>query len=298
MEYHVPVMLDECIQALNIQKDGKYVDVTFGGGGHSRAIDSKLDGGQLFAFDQDTDAQENCWESPHLHFINQNFQHLKRYLKLYKAIPIQGLFADLGISSHQIDVPERGFSFRYDADLDMRMGSAEITAADVLNTYTQDEIAKVFWEYGELRNSRKLASVVVSYRDQQAFKTTGDLMQALDAFAGGMPNKFFAKVFQALRIEVNQEMEVLKSMLEQSLEVLDEGGRLVVLSYHSLEDRIVKNFMKTGNVDGVQEKDFYGNIKRPFKLINKKPILPTDAEIKRNSRARSAKLRIAEKVAI
>ncbi|MEX2589362.1 MAG: 16S rRNA (cytosine(1402)-N(4))-methyltransferase RsmH [Chitinophagales bacterium] len=296
MDYHVPVMLNECVEALAIKKDGIYVDVTFGGGGHSKAIDAQLDGGKLFAFDQDTDAQKNCWDSPHLNFINQNFRHLKRYLKLYNAIPIQGLFADLGISSHQIDVPERGFSFRYDADLDMRMGSAEISAADILNTYSPEQIAKVLWEYGELGNSRKLAAEIVAFRGQKSFKRINDLLQVLEPFAGSMPNKFYARVFQALRMEVNQELDALKEMLEQSLEVLDTGGRLVVLSYHSLEDRLVKNFMKTGRVDGVQQKDFYGNIERPFRVITKKPMLPSKAEVKRNSRARSAKLRIAEKV--
>lgn len=297
MVYHVPVMLEECIEALAIRKDGTYVDATFGGGGHSRAIDQELDGGKLFAFDQDPDAKNNCWDSSHLVFINQNFQHIKRYLKLYKAIPIQGLFADLGISSHQIDVPERGFSFRYDAPLDMRMGpAAGFTAAELLNTATESHLAKVLWQYGELKNSKKIAAELIAYRKQKPLETTGDLVQVLNPFAGKLPNKFYARVFQALRMEVNGELNALKELLSQSIEVLEKGGRLVVLSYHSLEDRLVKNFMKTGNADGEQRKDFYGNIERPFKLIVKKPLLPSAEEIKRNKRARSAKLRIAEKL--
>lgn len=299
MEYHIPVMLEECVKALNIRADGTYVDVTFGGGGHSRAIDAELNGGKLFAFDQDTDAEKNCWESPHLTFINQNFQHVKRYLKLHNAIPVQGLFADLGISSHQIDVPERGFSFRFDADLDMRMGpAAELTAADLLNTYTEERLSDVFWEYGELTNSRVLASEIVTFRKQSSFKRINDLLRVIEPFAGKMPNRFYARVFQALRMEVNQELDMLKKMLEQSLEVLDEGGRLVVLTYHSLEDRLVKNFMKTGNVEGELQKDFYGNIQRPFKSLTKKPWLPSAKEIKKNPRSRSAKLRIAEKLSL
>lgn len=297
MDYHVPVMQQECVEGLDIKAEGIYVDATFGGGGHSKAIEQKLKGkGKLFAFDQDTDAMKNTWDSPHFEFINQNFKHLKRYLKLYNAIPIQGLFADLGISSHQIDVPERGFSFRYNAELDMRMGQGvELTAADVLNDYSEEKLAELFRNYGEIRSHKKLAAAICDQRKLKPFQNIADLLEVLGAFTGKFPNKFYALVFQALRIEVNQEMEALKALLQQSIEVLDKGGRLVVLSYHSLEDRLVKNFMKTGNAEGVSEKDFYGNIYRPFKLINKKPIMASAEEVIENNRARSAKLRIAEK---
>lgn len=298
MTYHRPVLLKECLEGLDIKPDGIYVDVTFGGGGHAKAILEKLGKkGRLFAFDQDMDAVKNVPPDERLTFIPQNFSFMKNFLRMYEVPQVDGILADLGVSSHQFDEAERGFSIRFDANLDMRMnqGGAR-TAAQVLNEYEEARLKQIFREYGEVDNAGKLAKLIADARLQQRITGTEQLKEII---APCMPrfreNQYLAKVFQALRIEVNDEMEVLKQMLQQALEVLKPGGRLVVMSYHSLEDRLVKNFMKSGNFEGKQEKDFFGNISRPFELITKKPIVPTEQEITSNPRARSAKLRIAEK---
>lgn len=297
MEYHNPVLLKQSVDGLNINPEAAYVDVTYGGGGHSREILRRLNSGRLLAFDQDKDAIANAIDDERFILINQNFKYLKNYLKMMKSIPVQGILADLGVSSFQFDTPSRGFSFRFDAALDMRMDAeGDLTAEKVLNQYEEEQLANVFYQYGEFRNSRKIARKIVASRAQSPLKTTHQLSTVLEKV---FPPKSFKKdlvlVFQALRIEVNQEMEVLKSFLKQSLEVLDKGGRLVVISYHSLEDRLVKNFIKAGNFEGVVEKDFFGVAQSPFKAIGKL-LVPSDEEIEQNSRARSAKLRIAEKL--
>jgi 16S rRNA (cytosine1402-N4)-methyltransferase len=296
--YHNPVLLNESINGLNIHENGVYVDVTFGGGGHSKAILEQLTDGKLFGFDQDLDAQKNIINDDRFQFVPQNFQYTKNFLQLYKALPIDGLLADLGVSSHQFDVAERGFSFRFDAPLDLRMDVKNtLTAAGILEKYDETQLADLFFNYGELRNSRKIANVLIRARAEKPILTTGDLKQILlPLFPKNQEHKFLSMVFQALRIEVNQEMEALKNLLLQSVDMLKSGGRLVVISYHSLEDRLVKNFMKTGNLNGEVVKDFYGNIQTPFRLISRKAIVPSDAEIAQNNRARSAKLRIAEKI--
>lgn len=298
MSYHRPVLLKECLEGLNIKPDGIYVDVTFGGGGHSKAILEKLGkGGKLFAFDQDKDAAKNVPDDARLTFIPQNFSFMKNFLRMYEATQVDGILADLGVSSHQFDEAGRGFSIRFDATLDMRMnqGSGK-TAAKVLNEYGEAELKRIFREYGEVDNAGKLVKLIADARLLQPITGTEQLKAII---APSMPkfkeHQYLAKVFQALRIEVNDEMDVLKKMLEQALEVLKPGGRLVVMSYHSLEDRLVKNFLKSGNFEGEQQKDFYGNIHRPFHLITKKPVVPAEEEIEENNRARSAKLRIAEK---
>ncbi len=298
MGYHTPVLLKESINGLQIKPDGIYVDVTFGGGGHSREIIKHINKGKLIAFDQDDDALPNLIDDKRFVFINHNFRFLKNFLKYHKIDQVDGLLADLGVSSHHFDDPERGFSFRFDGELDMRMNqSAQTSAKNVVNEYEEGDLAKIFWEYGELKNSRKLAKAIVDQRRNKKIETikefTDVLMPYLPKHA---EHKFLAKVFQALRIEVNREMKFLKDMLFQTIEVIKPGGRLVVITYHSLEDRIVKNFIKNGLFEGEVEKDFFGNIEVPFKAVNRKIIVPGEAEIKKNNRARSAKLRIAERI--
>jgi 16S rRNA (cytosine1402-N4)-methyltransferase len=296
--YHLPVLLQKCVESLNMMPSGKYVDVTFGGGGHSKEILKHLTNGKLYAFDQDDDALNNIPDNKNLVFVNHNFRFLKHFLKYHKAVPVDGILADLGISSFQIDTADKGFSTRFAGPLDMRMNqSASLTAQDILVNYNEAELLRVFAEYGEVRNSKTLAAAVIDARSRGVnFSTTDGFGAFLRNVAMGYENKYFAQVFQALRIEVNDEMTALKEMLQQSYEVLKPGGRLVVLTYHSLEDRLVKNFMKSGNFDGVDEKDEYGKVKKYFNLVNKKPIEADYKEVKQNPRARSAKLRIAEKV--
>ncbi len=296
--YHKPVLLNECIAGLAIRPDGIYVDVTFGGGGHSKEILRNLGEGQLVAFDQDEDAIANKPEDDRLLLVKSNFRYLKNFLQLYKQLPVDGILADLGISSHQIDDAERGFSTRFNADLDMRMDrNHSVSAKEVVNTYSFEQLKNIFHLYGELKSAYKIANHLINVRSDKEIATTNELKDVLSGFAPrNKEQKFYAQVFQALRIEVNEELQALREMLEQSLGVLKPGGRLVVISYHSLEDRLVKNFLKTGNFEGKLEKDFYGNPKVDFKLINKKPIVSTEKELEENTRSRSAKLRIAEKI--
>lgn len=304
-EYHIPVLLQEAIDGLNMRESGIYVDATFGGGGHSRQILRHLgEEGRLLAFDRDPDAaaraeQDSDFVQAGRRFIlvRENFRYLKNYLRFYKAVPVDGILADLGVSSHQFDVAERGFSIRNRGPLDMRMDqSGPLTAAEVLNTYAEEDLARIFVQYGEIPFGRRLASAVVKVREASPFEYTDQAVDFFEPFAGkGRENKFLATVFQALRIEVNGEMENLKGLLEQSLEVLRPGGRLVVISYHSLEDRMVKNFMRSGNVDGKIEKDFYGNDLSPIEPVNRKAVMPTGEETERNPRSRSARLRVARK---
>jgi len=292
-------MLTECLEGLNINPDGVYVDVTFGGGGHSRAIFEKLSPkGKLISFDQDPDAAKNAWEAPNFFFVASNFAFLKNHLRVMGIKEVDGILADLGVSSHQFDDAKRGFSIRANEALDMRMNqSGDFTAAKIVATYSDEELARIFRYYGELDHPYKAAVALVKAREQRKIKTTGDLMEVLAPVAPKFKDhKFFAQVFQALRIEVNQEMDVLEKFLLQTPEVLKPGGRLVVMSYHSLEDRPVKNMMKRGNLDGSIEKDFFGKVLKPFEEVNRKPISPSEEEIQRNTRARSAKLRIAKRV--
>ncbi|WP_017259668.1 16S rRNA (cytosine(1402)-N(4))-methyltransferase RsmH [Pedobacter arcticus] len=296
--YHVPVMLQECIDALAIKPAGVYVDVTFGGGGHSKEIIKHLGAeGTLVAFDQDADAQMNLIADDRFEFIDQNFRFLKNNLRAHGLLPVDGILADLGVSSHQFDVPERGFSTRFDADLDMRMDqSADLTAKKIIAEYTEEALHKIFGMYGEIQNAKTLAKAIVNARLTQEIATIADLKSAIASLTPrGKENKYLAQVFQALRIEVNQEMEALKEFLEQTIDVLAPGGRLVVMSYHSLEDRLVKNFMAKGKFSGMVEKDFFGNEIKPFDLLVKKSITASEEEIKVNNRARSARLRIAIK---
>lgn len=295
-DYHVPVLLQECLDALQIKGDGVYVDVTYGGGGHSKKILEKLTSGKLLAFDRDGDAIKNEVEDERLILVNDNFSELAKYVKLYR-LKIDGILADFGISSWQIDAAERGFSLRFDADLDMRMDKrATLSAKDVLNQYDETQLTFIFKEYGEVTNARQVARYIISYRTAQPFQTTFDLKKSIESLAPKMEqNRFYARIFQAIRIEVNKELEEIKAFLQQSEEVLIKGGRLVCISYHSLEDRLVKNYMRASNESGELETDIFGHAKTQWKVITKKPILPTEEEIKRNSRARSAKLRIAEK---
>lgn len=298
-EYHKPVMLEQCMEVLQIKPEGIYVDATFGGGGHSREILRRLTTGRLIAFDQDADAEREAARIEHrsFTFCPANFMHLKRYLKLHGVTQVDGVLADLGVSSHQIDSPERGFSTRFDGPLDMRMDqSVSRTAADILNTYPEDALHKVFGMYGELKNARTVAATVVRYRVQKKFERTSDLKDALkDLAPRGRENKYFAQVFQALRIEVNDEMKALENFLHQCGEVVVPSGRLVVMSYHSLEDRMVKHYIQKGKVFGEAEKDLYGNVLKPFEAVHRKPIEPSEEEIAANSRARSARLRVAVK---
>jgi 16S rRNA (cytosine1402-N4)-methyltransferase len=293
-------MLTECLEGLNIKSTGTYVDATFGGGGHSKEILAKLDGGKLIVFDQDEDAKREAEKitNSSLIFCQANFRYLKRYLKLNGVTSVDGVLADLGISSHQIDSPERGFSTRFDGPLDMRMDqTATTTAADLLNNYEEEQLHKVFGMYGELKNARTAARLIVQSRVLKPFERTEDLKRVMAGVAPkGRENKYFAQVFQALRIEVNQEMKALEDFLHQCDDVIGKSGRLVVMSYHSLEDRMVKNYIKTGKVFGEVEKDFYGNEIKPFEAVNRKPIEATEEEVYENSRARSAKLRIAERL--
>jgi len=296
--YHVPVLLQESICGLNLQDGGIYVDVTFGGGGHSREILRRMGKeSRLFSFDQDEDAERNIVDDSRFTFVWSNFRYLRNFLRYYGVEEVDGILADLGVSSHHFDDSERGFSFRFDGKLDMRMNRrAGMTAADVVNTYDEERLADVFYLYGELKNSRKLANVLVKARARKPFDTIGDFLEVVKPLYGReREKKELAKVFQALRIEVNEEMQALKEMLYAATEALKPGGRLVVITYHSLEDRMVKNLMKTGNIEGKADQDFYGNVKTPFRLINNKVIVPADEEILRNPRSRSAKLRIAEK---
>ena len=298
MEYHQPVLLNETVDGLKINPDGIYVDVTFGGGGHSKAILQKLENGRLFAFDQDADALSNSIDDERFVLINQNFRYLKKSLRLYGITEVDGVLGDLGVSSHQFDAAERGFSIREKGILDMRMNQSQsLCAKQVINEYEVDDLARVLRKYGELKNAYPMALALERFRDDQKIETTSDLKEAVKK---NMPehksNKILAQLFQAIRIEVNEEMAALKEMLLQSVEVLKSGGRLSVISYHSLEDRLVKNLIKKGKFEGDVDKDFYGNIQLPLHAINRKPILPAIEEIEQNSRARSAKLRIAEKV--
>lgn len=296
--YHIPVMLKECMDALAIGPNGTYVDVTFGGGGHSKEILNRLDeGGRLLAFDQDEDAKRNVPNDKRFTFVEQNFKYLKNYCRLYEAIPVDGILADLGVSSHQFDQAERGFSVRFDADLDMRMNkSGDLTAKTIINTYSEEDLHRIFGMYGELQNAKTLAKTVVTARLNQPIATIAELKTVIqNCIPKGKENKYLAQVFQALRIEVNQELEALQDFLLQSAEVLISGGRLVVMSYHSLEDRLVKNFIAKGKFRGEVEKDFFGNDQKPFDAVSRGAITASEEEIKRNNRARSAKLRIAVK---
>lgn len=298
MVYHIPALLRESIDGLNIQPGGTYVDVTFGGGGHSMEILKRLDTGKLIAFDQDEDAGSNIPDDKKFLFLNQNFRFLKNNLLFNNIRSIDGLIADLGVSFHQFDEPERGFTFRQDAPLDMRMNkNGTITASHLLNNIDEASLADLFYRYGELSNSRRIAREIVAARISKPITTVNDLFDAIRKLVPyRQEHKFYAKLFQALRIAVNHEIDYLKEMLEQTLSLLKSGGRLVIISYHSLEDRVVKNFMKTGNFDGEEKKDFYGNVETPFRIINRKGTTPCDEEIAINNRARSARLRIAEKI--
>jgi len=296
--YHTPVMLQECIDGLNIRPDGTYVDVTFGGGGHSREILKHLgEDGTLVAFDQDADAQKNLIADDRFVFVDQNFRYLKNFCRLHNTYPVDGILADLGVSSYQFDQAERGFSIRFDAELDMRMNqSSTLTAKDVVNNYTEAELHRIFGIYGEIQNAKSLANTVVTARLNTPIVTVADLKNAISArIPRGKENKYLAQVFQALRIEVNQELEALKDFLIQSADVLVSGGRLVVMSYHSLEDRLVKNFIAKGKFSGEVEKDFFGNDQKPFDAVSRGAITASNDEIEKNNRARSAKLRIAVK---
>jgi 16S rRNA (cytosine1402-N4)-methyltransferase len=294
--YHTPALLPETIEGLNIKPDGIYVDVTFGGGGHSLEILTRLGKkGKLVGFDQDEDAIKNAIKDPRFIFVRSNFRYLKNFLRYHNIEKVDGILADLGVSSHHFDEAERGFSFRFDGVLDMRMNTkSPLSAAVLLNTYSEEQLANVFYLYGELRNSRKIAKMIVDARAQKPFRMIFPFIELLKPHIGReTEKKDMARIFQALRIEVNKEMDVLKSLLEQSLEVLNPEGRLVVLTYHSLEDRLVKNFIRSGNFEGKIEKDFFGNVLAPLKAVNTKVIIAGKEEVERNPRARSAKLRIA-----
>jgi 16S rRNA (cytosine1402-N4)-methyltransferase len=305
--YHVPVLLKESVDGLDIQPDGIYVDVTFGGGGHSREILSRLGkNGHLYSFDQDADAEKNIVADDRFTFVRSNFRYISQWMRYYQVEKIDGLLADLGVSSHHFDDETRGFSFRFDAPLDMRMNKrAGQTAADILNNYTEEQLADVLYLYGELKNARRLAKAIVNYRNGQRIETTGELLMALGidakqenyqlSIVNSQLKKDMARLYQALRIEVNHEMDALRDMLKGATELLDEGGRLSVITYHSLEDRIVKNVMKAGNAEGKIEQDFFGRISSPYRLVGKM-ITPSQEEQERNPRSRSAKLRIAEKI--
>lgn len=295
--YHVPVLLKDCIDGLNIKPDGIYVDVTFGGGGHSKEIFKHLTGGKLFAFDQDEDAAANVINDKRFMLIPENFRYMKNFLRFHGAPLVDGILADLGVSSHQFDSETRGFSTRFNGELDMRMNrKGERTAKQIINEYKKDDLKKMLSEYGEILGAGKVAELICKSREQKKINTAEELKQVLmPATPRGKENKFYAQVFQAIRIEVNNELDALINFLKQSATVLKPGGRLVIISYHSLEDRLVKNFMRSGNTEGKIEKDFYGNEQVPFKIITKKPITPEQEEIEKNNRARSAKLRIAEK---
>jgi 16S rRNA (cytosine1402-N4)-methyltransferase len=296
--YHNPVMLEKCIEGLNIMPDGVYVDVTFGGGGHSRAILERLTTGHLYAFDQDEDAAENAFDDERFTFIPQNFKYCKNFVQLYHGGKVDGIIADLGVSSHQFDTPEKGFSTRFDGPLDMRMSQMTPNdAASVVNTYDHAALTRILRLYGEMQQPQLIASDIIMAREAEPIETTEQLKAAVQhRLPRGKENKVLAQLFQALRIEVNQELDALCDLLSQCPDMLVSGGRLVVMSYHSLEDRLVKNFMKTGNAEGKEEKDFFGNLLTPYRTITRKPLVASDEEMESNSRARSAKLRIAERM--
>lgn len=297
--YHAPVLLQESVDALSIKADGTYVDVTFGGGGHSRAILERLGpNGRLYGLDQDPDAENNNIEDERFKLLPFNFQYLKKVLRMEGVRKIDGLLGDLGVSSHQLDTPDRGFSFRFNTPLDMRMSqSGQLTAQKILNTYTQEQLQSVFGQYGEIRNARTLSQCIFKARDQKKIRFVADLLQVIEPVIRGKRNKYLSQLFQALRIEVNGEIEVLKSMLLQAVELLDEDGRLVIITYHSLEEKLIKNLIRNGCFDNEPQKDLYGNFDRPLKSTIKKFIAPSDEEIKENPRARSARMRIAKKLA-
>lgn len=298
LAYHIPVLAEESIEGMNLSPAADVVDATFGGAGHSKLILEKISNGRLFAFDQDEDAAENALNDKRFCFIRHNFRYIKNFLNYYGVEQVDAIFADLGVSSHDFDVPDRGFSFRFEGNLDMRMNqNAKTDASKIVNEYTEEELELIFRIYGEIKNSRHLANVICKKRSEKRIKTTTQLKEIVaECTPKAIENKYLAQVFQALRIEVNDEMEALQEFFLASLQLLKPGGRLVVITYHSLEDRLCKNFMKSGNFEGKVIKDFYGNITSPFKTINKKVIIPDEEEIKSNSRSRSAKLRIAEKI--
>jgi 16S rRNA (cytosine1402-N4)-methyltransferase len=296
--YHTPVMLQEALEGLRIRKDGVYVDLTFGGGGHSKAILENLDeAGKLFAFDQDEDAQINAIHDERFVLIDQNFRFMKNFLRIHRGLPVDGILADLGVSSHQFDAVNRGFSIRGEADLDMRMNKAsKLSAKTIVNQYSEEQLIAILRKYGELKNAKAIAASIVSNRTEEGLKTTQDLKKSVERFAPRFKeNKFYAQLFQALRLEVNDEMKALEEMLLQTADCLKSGGRLVVISYHSLEDRLVKHYIRSGNFDDIQEKDVFGVIQRPFDPLKMKALVPSEKEIEMNPRARSAKMRIAIK---
>ena len=296
--YHIPVLLNESIEGMNLHADGIYADMTFGGGGHSKEILRRMgEDCHLYSFDQDEDAEKNIVDDKRFTFVRSNFRYLRNFMRYYGVEQLDGILADLGVSSHHFDDSERGFSFRFDGKLDMRMNKrAGMTAADIVNTYDEEKLADVFYIYGELKNSRKLAATIAKARQQKQITTIGEFLDIIKPLFGReREKKKLAKVFQALRIEVNHEMEALKEMLYEATDLLKPGGRLVVITYHSLEDRMVKNLIKAGNIEGKVEQDFYGNVQSPFRAVNNKVIVPTDEEVNQNPRSRSAKLRIAEK---
>lgn len=297
-EYHIPVLLNESIDGLDIKPNGVYLDVTLGGAGHTREILKRMRGGYLLGFDQDKDAFANKPSDDRFILVRHNFKYITNFVHYHGFYKVDSILADLGVSSHEFDVAERGFSFRFKGDLDMRMNQdADLSAKELVNEYDEESIANVLFKYGELRNSRRLAKMIVNARSDRALNTISDLKEALlPATPKGMEHKFLAKVFQALRIEVNREMEALEQMLESTLDILKPGGRLSVITYHSLEDRMVKNFMKNGMINGKPESDLFGNVEREFKLINRKVIVPNSDELKSNPRSRSAKLRVAERL--
>lgn len=296
--YHIPVLLNESIEGMNLKANGIYADMTFGGGGHSKEILRRMgEDCHLYSFDQDDDAEKNIVNDKRFTFVRSNFRYLRNFMRYYGVEQLDGILADLGVSSHHFDDSERGFSFRFDGKLDMRMNKrAGMTAADIVNTYDEEKLADVFYIYGELKNSRKLAATIAKARQQKQITTIGEFLDIIKPLFGReREKKELAKVFQALRIEVNHEMEALKEMLYEATDLLKPGGRLVVITYHSLEDRMVKNLIKAGNIEGKVEQDFYGNMQSPFRAVNNKVIVPTDEEVNQNPRSRSAKLRIAEK---
>ena len=296
--FHVPVMLDECIEALQIDPEGTYVDLTFGGGGHSTAILEKLnDQGRLFAFDRDEDALKNALTDSRFQLIHQNFRYAPHFLDYYNALPVDGILADFGVSSHQFNTAERGFSTRFEGDLDMRMSSSmETSAADLITNEEPEKLIRIFREYGELKNAVRIVKLLKETVKNKRISSTSDLIDTLSPLAPkGKENKFFAKVFQALRIEINQELESIEHFLEKSPQMIKKNGRMVIMTYHSLEDRLVKNFIRSGNLSGNQEKDFYGNLVKPFSAVNNKPITAGDEELETNPRSRSAKLRVAQR---
>ena len=296
--YHIPALLKDSVEGLNIKPNGIYVDVTFGGGGHSNEILSLLGAnGRLFGFDQDINAKQNAPKDERFTFVHGNFRYLSNFMRYYKVGGVDGILADLGVSFHHFDTPERGFSFRFESEMDMRMNPFGSTNATyIINTYTKENLATILYQYGELKNARRIADVIVQKRNEEEITNTYEFTEIVRPFLSRkQEKKELTLIFQALRMEVNQEIEALKEMLTQTLPLLKTNGRLVVISYHSLEDRLVKNFMRTGNFDGIQDKDFFGNVHSPFSLISRKQIVPTEEEILRNPRSRSAKLRIAEK---